>query len=153
MLVQGLPSMAEGRYCTTRCGRLAATAFSRELNRFDEAMFCSSPIKIQPKLVAGWSSQPWTSATIAAVDPQVLAPKAVTWICALAVLVKSPPGVVQNSVLKNRCSQVASPVVAGPPPPPPDPTASEVPSPQSASTLCKLTGFAPTMVLFMFITS
>src|SRR5207247_933640 len=64
----------------------------------------------------------------------------------LTVLEKSPPWLVHRAELKNRCSQVASLVVAGAPWPPLMP-ALDVPSPQSASSGCSSTVSDPAMVL------
>src|SRR5213079_1816669 len=78
-----------------------------------------------------------TSATICD-ELHVYIPIAPTDWVALTVAEKSPPSVVQKTVSKKRCRHVASLVVAGAPSPS-SPGATDVPSPQSASSLCSST--------------
>ena len=52
-------------------GRLAAPEVSLESKRFVVWGMLSLPMTIQPKFIAGLSTQHWTSATISLVDPQV----------------------------------------------------------------------------------
>src|SRR6267143_23835 len=125
-------------------------ALSRVSNRFAVAIVDSSPNTSQPKLLAGLSSHDCTSATICA-ELQVYCPTGPTDWLALTVAEKSPPCVVQKIVSKKRCRHVASLGVAGAPSPS-SPGACEVPSPQSASSLCSSTGYATLIgVLDMFI--
>ena len=72
--------------------------FSRLRNWAALAAFTSSPITIQPKLLAGLESQNCTSAIVPLLL-QVKVPRPVTLVVALAVGEKSPPGVVQKVVL------------------------------------------------------
>src|SRR5437773_3471639 len=122
---------------------------SRVSNRFDVGMADSSPNTNQPKLLAGLSSHDCTSATICA-ELQMYSPMSpIDWL-ALTVAEKSPPSVVQKIVSKKRCRHVASLGVAGAPIPS-SPDAWEVPSPQSASSLCSSVVLAvPEGVLDMF---
>src|SRR5438874_8122610 len=112
-------------------------ALSRVSKRFVVPLVDSSPNKSQPKLLAGLPSHDCTSATICA-ELQVYCPTGPTDWFALTVTEKSPPGVVQKMVSKKRCRHVASFGIAGAPSPSP-PGAWEVPSPQSASSLCSST--------------
>src|SRR5207244_7151657 len=124
-------------------------ALSRVSNRFAVAMAVSSPNTSQPKLLAGLSSHDCTSATICA-EFHVYCPIPPTDWLALIVAEKSPPCVVQKIVSKKRCRQVASFGVAGAPSPSPM-GAWEVPSPQSASSLCSTTVSAPAGVMDIFM--
>src|SRR5438874_13367137 len=124
-------------------------AFSRVSKRFVVPLVDSSPNKSQPKLLAGLPSHDCTSATICA-ELQVYCPTGPTDWFALTVTEKSPPGVVQKMVSKKRCRHVASFGIAGAPSPSP-PGAWEVPSPQSASSLCSSTVTAPVGVMDMFM--
>src|SRR5207247_779611 len=125
-------------------------ALSRVSNRFDVKISDSSPNTSQPKLVAGLFSHDCTSATISG-ELHMYTPTAPTDWLALIVPEKSPPSVVQKIVSKKRCRHVASLGVAGAPSPS-SPDACEVPSPQSASSLCSSTGYATLSgVLDMFI--
>src|SRR6266446_9250861 len=109
-------------------------ALSRVSNRFAVALPDSSPNTSQPKLLAGLSSHDCTSATICA-EVQVYCPRGPTDWLALTVAEKSPPCVIQKIVSKKRCRHVASLGIAGAPSPS-SPGPCEVPSPQSASSLC-----------------
>src|SRR5438045_1570092 len=91
---------------------------SREANR-TPAPLSSCATRIQPKLAAGVFTHACTSAVIPAAANVALPELPLTRCDALTVLAKSPPGVVQFAVLKNRAFHVALPVVAGAPPPPP----------------------------------
>src|SRR6266478_8116067 len=124
-------------------------ALSRVSNRFDVAAADSSPNTSQPKLLAGLSSHDCTSATICA-ELHVYCPTPPTDWLALTVAKKSPPCVVQKTVSKKRCRHVASLGVAGAPSPSPI-GAWEVPSPQSASSLCSSTVMAPAGVIDIFM--
>ena len=115
-------------------------ALSRVSNRFAVAMPDSSPNTNQPKLVPELSSHDCTSA-VSCGELQVYTPIAPTDWLALTVGEKSPPSVVQKMVLKKRWRHVASLVVAGAPIPS-SPDAWDVPSPQSASSLCNSTVLA-----------
>src|SRR6476661_3681676 len=128
---------------------IGGLALSRESNRFAMAMAVSPPNTSQPKLLAGLSSHDCTSATICA-ELHVYCPIPPTDWLALTVAEKSPPCVVQKTVSKNRCRHVASLGVAGAPSPSPI-GAWEVPSPQSASSLCSSTVTAPACVIDMFM--
>src|SRR5438093_13016869 len=112
-------------------------ALSRVSNRFDVVLADSSPNTSQPKLLAGLSSHDCTSATICA-ELHVYCPIGPTDWLALTMTEKSPPSLVQKIVSKNRCRHVASLGVAGAPSPS-SPGAIDVPSPQSASSLCSST--------------
>ena len=120
--------------------RIGGLALSRVSNRFAVAAAVSSPNTSQPKLLAGLSSHDCTSATICA-ELHVYCPVPPTDWLALTVAEKSPPCVVQKMVSKKRCRHVASFVVAGAPSPSSH-GAMEVPSPQSASSLCSSTSYA-----------
>src|SRR6266550_94307 len=122
---------------------------SRVSNRFAVAMVVSSPNTSQPKLLAGLSSHDCTSAIIWA-ELHVYCPIPPTDWLALTVAEKSPPCVVQKIVSKKRCRHVASFGVAGAPSPSPM-GAWEVPSPQSASSLCSSTVIAPAGVIDIFM--
>jgi hypothetical protein len=122
---------------------------SRVSKRFAVAISDSSPNTSHPKLLAGSSSQDCTSARICD-ELHVYTPTAPTDWLALTVAEKSPPSVVQKIVSKKRCRQVASLGVAGAPSPS-SPGATDVPSPQSASSLCSSTVRAvPVGVLDIF---
>src|SRR5436190_1513390 len=123
-----------GLYWMVSTGGLA---LSRVSNRFDVKISDSSPNTSQPKLVAGLFSHDCTSATISG-ELHMYTPTAPTDWLALIVPEKSPPSVVQKIVSKKRCRHVASLGVAGAPIPS-SPVACEVPSPQSASSLCSST--------------
>jgi hypothetical protein len=112
-------------------------ALSRVSNRFAVAPSDSSPNTNHPKLAAGLFNHDCTSATICD-ELHVYIPTAPTDWLALTVAEKSPPSVVQKIVSKKRCRHVASLVVAGAPSPS-SPGATDVPSPQSASSLCSST--------------
>src|SRR5437773_9012200 len=112
-------------------------ALSRVSKRFAVAPIDSSPNTNQPKLLAGSFTHDCTSAIICA-ELHVYCPIPPTDWLALTVGEKSPPCVVQKIVSKKRCRQVASFGVAGAPSPSPM-GAWEVPSPQSASSLCSST--------------
>src|SRR5439155_21872743 len=101
------------------------------------ALVDSSPNTSQPKVLDGLSSHDCTSATICA-ELHVYGPIGPTDWLALTVAEKSPPCMVQKMVPKKRCRHVASLVVAGAPSPS-SPGACDVPSPQSASSLCNST--------------
>src|SRR5215216_7761416 len=116
---------------------MGGLALSRVSKRFAVAMAVSSPNTSQPKLLAELSSQPCTSATISG-ELHVYGPTTLTDWLALTVAEKSPPCAVQKIVSKKRCRHVASLGVAGAPSPS-SPGACEVPSPQSASSLCNST--------------
>src|SRR5262249_55188844 len=125
-------------------------ALSRVSNRLVVTLVDSSPKTSQPKLLAGLFTHDCTSATICA-ELHVYCPTTLTHWLALTVAEKSPPWAAQKIVSKNRCRHVASPDVAGAPSPS-CPGACEVPSPQSASSLCSSTGYATLIgVLDMFI--
>jgi hypothetical protein len=109
-------------------------ALSRVSNRFAVGLVDSSPNTSQPKLLAGLSNHDCTSAIISAELHTYWPTRLTDWL-ALAVGEKSPPCVVQKIVSKKRCRHVASPGVAGAPPPSGS-GAMDVPSPQSASSLC-----------------
>ena len=115
-------------------------ALSRVSKRFAVAPVDSSPNTSQPKSVAGLSSHDCTSAVICG-ELQVYTPIAPTDWLALTVAEKSPPCVVQKMVSKKRWRHVASLGVAGAPMPS-SPDAWDVPSPQSASSLCNSTVLA-----------
>src|SRR6266436_10056033 len=117
--------------------RTGGLALSRVSNRFDVKISDSSPNTSQPKLVAGLFSHDCTSATISG-ELHMYTPTAPTDWLALTVPEKSPPSVVQKIVSKKRCRHVASLGVAGAPVPS-SPGATDVPSPQSASSLCSST--------------
>src|SRR5438105_8705889 len=112
-------------------------ALSRVSNRFAVVLVYSSPNTSQPKSVAGLSSHDCTSAVICG-ELQVYTPIAPTDWLALTVAEKSPPCVVQKMVSKKRWRHVASLGVAGAPMPS-SPDAWDVPSPQSATSLCSST--------------
>src|SRR5437667_4797299 len=112
-------------------------ALSRVSNRFDVAFVDSSPNTSQPKVLDGLSSHDCTSATICA-ELHVYCPTGPTDWLALTVAEKSPPCMAQKIVSKKRCRHVASLVVAGAPSPS-SPGACDVPSPQSARSLCNST--------------
>src|SRR4029450_4406100 len=112
-------------------------ALSRVSNRFAVPITDSSPKPSQPKLLDGSSSHDCTSVRICE-ELHVYDPTGPTDWLALTVAEKSPPSVVQKIVSKNRCRHVASLVVAGAPSPS-SPGATDVPSPQSASSLCSST--------------
>src|SRR6266699_1501954 len=118
-------------YWTVSTGGLA---LSRVSNRFDVRLVDSSPNTSQPKLLAALSSHDCTSATICA-ELHVYCPIGPTDWLALTMTEKSPPSLVQKIVSKKRCRHVASLGVAGAPSPSSS-GAMDVPSPQSASTLC-----------------
>src|SRR6266404_7385756 len=125
-------------------------ALSLVSNRFAVAPPVSSPSTSQPKLLPGLSSHDCTSVIIC-VELHVYCPVPATDWLALTVAEKSPPCVVQKTLSKKRCRHVASLGVAGAPSPSPM-GACEVPSPQSASSLCSSTGYATLIgVLDMFI--
>ena len=124
-------------------------ALSRVSNRFAVAMAVSSPNTSQPKLLAGLSNHDCTSAIICA-ELHVYCPTPPTDWLALTVAEKSPPCIVQKTVSKKRCRHVASLGVAGAPSPSPI-GAWEVPSPQSASSLCSSTVKAPACVIDIFM--
>jgi hypothetical protein len=123
-----------GLYMIVSTGGLA---LSRVSNRFAVRISDSSLNTNHPKLLAGSSSHDCTSARICD-ELHVYTPTAPTDWLALTVPEKSPPSVVQKIVSKKRCRHVASFVVAGAPSPS-SPGATDVPSPQSASTLCSST--------------
>src|ERR1043166_9754388 len=112
-------------------------ALSRVSKRFAVAMVDSSVNTSQPKLSPGLSNHDCTSATIC-IELHVYCPTGPTDWLALTVAEKSPPSVVQKIVSKKRCLHVASFGVAGAPSPS-SPVAWEVPSPQSARSLCSST--------------
>src|SRR5438046_1225220 len=112
-------------------------ALSRVSNRFALPATDSSPSTSQPKLLAGLFTHDCTSATICA-ELHVYCPTGPTDWLAVIVAEKSPPSVAQKTVSKKRCRHVASLVVAGAPSPS-SPGATDVPSPQSASSLCSST--------------
>src|SRR6266513_1632015 len=112
-------------------------ALSRVSKRFAVAPVDSSPNTSQPKSVAGLSSHDCTSAVTCG-ELQVYTPVAPTDWLALTVAEKSPPSVVQKMVSKKRWRHVASLGVAGAPMPS-SPAAWDVPSPQSATSLCSST--------------
>jgi hypothetical protein len=112
-------------------------ALSRVSNRFAVRMSDSFPNTSHPKLVAGSSSHDCTSSTICN-ELHVYTPTAPTDWLALTVAEKSPPSVIQKIVSKKRCRHVASLGVAGAPSPS-SPGATDVPSPQSASSVCSST--------------
>src|SRR5882724_6662285 len=112
-------------------------ALSRVSNRLAVAIVDSSPNISQPKLLPGLSNHDCTSAIICA-EVQVYGPMGPTDWLALTVAEKSPPSLVQKIVSKKRCRHVASFDVTGAPSPS-SPGASDVPSPQSASSLCSST--------------
>src|SRR5260370_18799610 len=112
-------------------------ALSRVSNRFAVPSSDSSPSTSQPKLLAGSLSHDCTSARICD-ELHVYTPTGPTDWLALTVAEKSPPSVAQKIVSKKRCRHVASLVVAGAPVPS-SPGATDVPSPQSASSLCSST--------------
>src|SRR5213592_889586 len=116
---------------------IGGLALSRVSNRFAVPMAVSSPKTSQPKSFVGLSSHDCTSATICA-ELHVYCPTPPTDWLALTVAEKSPPCVVQKIVSKKRCRHVASLGVAGAPVPS-SPDAWDVPSPQSASSLCNST--------------
>src|SRR5256885_5039167 len=124
-------------------------ALSLVSNRFAVAPPVSSPSTSQPKLLPGLSSHDCTSAIIC-VELHVYCPIPATDWLALTVAEKSPPCVVQKTLSKKRCRHVASLGVAGAPSPSPM-GAWEVPSPQSASSLCSSTVTAPVGVMDMFM--
>ena len=116
-------------------------ALSRVSNRFDVNVGFSSPNTSQPKLPARViQPRSCTSATICG-ELHVYCPMTLTDWLALTVAEKSPPSLVQKIVSKKRCRHVASLGVAGAPSPS-SPDAMDVPSPQSASSLCSSTGRA-----------
>src|SRR5213079_1012039 len=115
-------------------------ALSLVSNRFAVAPPVSSPSTSQPKLLPGLSSHDCTSVIIC-VELHVYCPIAPTDWLALTVAEKSPPCVVQKTVSKRRWRHVASLGVAGAPMPS-SPGATDVPSPQSASSLCNSTVLA-----------
>ena len=112
-------------------------ALSRVSNRFAVKVSDSSPNTSHPKLVAGLFSHDCTSPIICG-ELHIYIPTAPTDWLALTVAEKSPPSVVQKIVSKKRCLHVASLGVAGAPSPS-SPGATDVPSPQSASTLWRST--------------
>src|SRR6266446_3711348 len=124
-------------------------ALSRVSKRFAVGLVDSSPSTSQPKLLAGLSSHDCTSAIIC-VELHMYWPRPPTGWLALTVAEKSPPCVVQRIVSKKRCRHVASFGVAGAPSPSPM-GAWEVPSPQSASSLCSSTVMAPAGVIDIFM--
>ena len=136
----------DGTYVMASTGGLA---LSRVSNRFAVAMAVSSPNTSQPKLLAGLSNHDCTSAIICA-ELHVYCPTPPTDWLAVTVAEKSPPCIVQKIVSKKRCRHVASLGVAGAPSPSPM-GAWEVPSPQSASSLCSSTVSAPAGVIDMFM--
>jgi hypothetical protein len=107
---------------------------SRVSNRFAVRSTDSSPRTSQPKLLDGLFTHDCTSATICA-ELHVYGPTGPTDWLALTVGEKSPPCMFQKIVSKKRCRHVASLLVAGAPWPS-CAFALDVPSPQSASTLC-----------------
>ena len=140
-------ALGPGMYSMVSTGGLA---LSRVSKRFVVPLIDSSPNKSQPKLLAGLPSHDCTSATICA-ELQVYCPTGPTDWFALTVPEKSPPCVVQKIVSKKRCRHVASFGIAGAPSPS-SPGACELPSPQSASSLCSSTIRAvSTIVLDIFI--
>src|SRR6266550_7165673 len=128
---------------------IGGLALSRVSNRFAVAMAVSSPNTSQPKLLGGLSSQDCTSATIC-VELHMYCPVPPTDWLALTLAEKSPPCVVQKTLSKKRRRHVASLRVAGAPSPSPM-GAWEVPSPQSASSVCSSTVCAPVGVIDMFM--
>src|ERR1041384_5771719 len=112
-------------------------ALSRVSKRFAVAMVDSSVNTSQPKLSPGLSNHDCTSATIC-IELHVYCPTGPTDWLALTVAEKSPPSVVQKIVSKKRCLHVASFGGAGAPSPS-SPVATDVPSPQSPSSLCNST--------------
>src|SRR6266576_5383889 len=124
-------------------------ALSLVSNRFAVAPPVSSPSTSQPKLLPGLSSHDCTSVIIC-VELHVYCPIPATDWLGLTVAEKSPPCVVQKTLSKKRCRHVASLGVAGAPSPS-HMGAWEVPSPQSASSLCSSTVTAPTGVIDMFM--
>ena len=106
---------------------------------------------IQPKFDAGLVIQLWTSliapAPLSTRAVLVLIPEPTVGIDAEILASKSPPAVVQAVEGNMRWVQVASFVVAGEPAPSEE-EASEVPSPQSAVTLCISIPVAVAPVLF-----
>ena len=58
-------------YSTVKTGLWLTFEFSLELKRFAVIVVASFPMRIQPKLLDGSSSQDCTSATNCAVEPQV----------------------------------------------------------------------------------
>src|SRR6186713_2029052 len=128
---------------------IGGLALSLVSNRFAVAAVVSFPSTSQPKLLAGSCAQDCTSATIW-IELHVYGPVPSTDCVALTAAEKSPPSVVQKMVSKKRCLQVASLGVAGAPSPSPW-GAWEVPSPQSASSLCSSTVTAPACVIDMFM--
>src|SRR5581483_3506535 len=120
-----------GLYWMVSTGGLA---LSRVSNRFAVVISDSSPNTSHPKLLVGSSSHDCTSARICD-ELHVYIPTGPTDWLALTVAEKSPPCVVQKIVSKKRCRHVASLGVAGAPSPS-SPGATDVPSPQSARSLC-----------------
>src|SRR6266513_5975366 len=112
-------------------------ALSRVSNRFALAMSDSFPNTSQPKLADGLFSHDCTSVIICGAL-HMYTPRAPTDLLELIVGEKSPPSVVQKIVSKKRWRHVASLGVAGAPVPS-SPGACDVPSPQSASSLCSST--------------
>lgn len=96
---------------TESTGRFASVPLSLLSKRIAVCWAASLPFTSHPKFVAGAFSQPCTSAASPAPvhaygpfwPPMTAEP--------LGVATKSPPGVVQSSVLKNRWIHVASPAV------------------------------------------
>src|SRR6476660_5413756 len=129
--------------------RTGGLALSLVSNRFAVAPPVSSPSTSQPKLLPGLSSHDCTSAIIC-VELHVYCPIPATDWLALTVGEKSPPCVVQKTPSKKRCRHVASLGVAGAPSPSPI-GAWEVPSPQSASSLCSSTVKVPAGVIDIFM--
>ena len=123
-----------------RTGRLRWIRFSILLKRLVVWFVLSSPIKTQPKLESGLSIHNCTSATISG-DAQIYGPRSLTSVLALAGSEKSPPAFSQVSVLKIRCTHVASPGVEAMPFPS-FCSASEEPWPQSARSLWRDNVFA-----------
>src|SRR4029453_11966828 len=123
-----------GRNWMVSTGGLAP---SRGSNRFAVPISDSSPNTNHPKLATGLFNHDCTSATICD-ELHVYIPTALTDWLALTVADQSPPLVVQKIVSKKRCRHVASFVVAGAPSSS-SPGATDVPSPQSASSLCSST--------------
>src|SRR6476659_11212926 len=82
-------------YVTTSCGRSVGSGFSREPRRRAVCVTASSPIMIQPKLLAGLASHVCTSLTIAT-ELNAYAPFPARCLVAEVLGSKSPPGLVQE---------------------------------------------------------